>query len=286
MAFISEFTNEIYDQSTAAFNEENDSTRVFLGVLVTLLPKIIPRIMPAIMGGDARIQEKFQDAEYITQVEQMFREKFLENLGVFENLIVAWQDNSLAPEDLGLHDLDPNHILAREDLIADSVCCKHIEVMVHDELVNNIGQNAGTYRINDQVNNYTSWVSDNGMRAIWHINEWNQWAIGDIQNIGSKIRGIRSETDAECPCFCGEVEEAKWDYSNESIWNFGGSKIQVKCIGEPASFQSELLAGIHFLKDRMQRSIAREDDSINRVANTIWTTAITIADLISAYFNF
>ena len=56
--------------------------------------------------------------------------------------------------------------------------------------------------------------------------------------------------------------------------------------GEPASFQSELLAGIHFLKDRMQRSIAREDDSINRVANTIWSTAITIADLISAYFNF
>ena len=47
-----------------------------------------------------------------------------------------------------------------------------------------------------------------------------------------------------------------------------------------------LLAGIHFLKDRMQRSIAREDDSINRVANTIWSTAITIADLISAYFNF
>merc|ERR1711983_410514 len=168
MAFISEFTNEIYDQSTAAFHEEQDSTRVFLGILVTLLPKIIPRIMPAIMGGDARIQEKFQDAEYITQVEQMFREKFLENLGVFENLIVAWQDNSLAPEDLGLHDLDPNHILA----------------------------------------------------------------------------------------------------------------------GEPASFQSELLAGIHFLKDRMQRSIAREDDSINRVANTIWSTAITIADLISAYFNF
>merc|ERR1739845_35931 len=81
MAFISEFTNEIYDQSTAAFHEEQDSTRVFLGILVTLLPKIIPRIMPAIMGGDARIQEKFQDAEYITQVEQMFREKFLEIWG-------------------------------------------------------------------------------------------------------------------------------------------------------------------------------------------------------------
>merc|ERR1712140_70267 len=81
MAFISEFTNEIYDQSTAAFDQEQDSTRVFLGILVTLLPKIIPRIMPAIMGGDARIQEKFQDKEYITQVEEMFREKFLEIWG-------------------------------------------------------------------------------------------------------------------------------------------------------------------------------------------------------------
>merc|ERR1712095_115708 len=171
MAFISEFTNEIYDQSTAAFHEEQDSTRVFLGILVTLLPKIIPRIMPAIMGGDARIQEKFQDAEYVIQVEQMFREKFLENLGVFENLIMAWKDDSLAPEDFGL---EPNHILAREDLIA----------------------------------------------------------------------------------------------------------------GEPSSFQSELLEGINFLKDRMQRSISRKEDGITRVANTIWNTAMTISELISAYFNF
>merc|ERR1712018_101444 len=91
MAFISEFTNEFYDQSNAAFQEESDSTRVFLGVLVTLLPKIIPRIMPAILG-DARIKEKFQDKEYLDSVEQMFREKFIENLDVFESFIVAWKD--------------------------------------------------------------------------------------------------------------------------------------------------------------------------------------------------
>merc|ERR1739847_112210 len=76
MAFISEFTNEIYDQSTAAFHEEQDSTRVFLGILVTLLPKIIPRIMPAIMGGDARIQEKFQDAEYIPKLNKCLEKSF------------------------------------------------------------------------------------------------------------------------------------------------------------------------------------------------------------------
>lgn len=102
MAFISEFTNEIYDQSNAAFQDQGDTTKVFLGVLVTLLPKvtrlvtfflqkclkvillqIIPRIMPAILG-DARIKEKFQDQEYLETVEQMFREKFIENLNVSE----------------------------------------------------------------------------------------------------------------------------------------------------------------------------------------------------------
>ena len=56
--------------------------------------------------------------------------------------------------------------------------------------------------------------------------------------------------------------------------------------GEPASFQKELLAGIHFLKDRMQISMSREDDAINNVANTIWTTATTIYDIVSVYLQY
>ena len=57
-------------------------------------------------------------------------------------------------------------------------------------------------------------------------------------------------------------------------------------VGEPDSFQKELLSGIHFLKDRMTRSLARENDPINNVANTIWSTATAIYDLVSAYFNY
>jgi hypothetical protein len=37
--------------------------------------------MPAMLQ-DARLKEKFQDEEYVSQVEQMFRDKFIENLGV------------------------------------------------------------------------------------------------------------------------------------------------------------------------------------------------------------
>merc|ERR1712141_232790 len=77
MALLADFTNEIYDTSNAAFQDQGDSTKVFLGVLVTLLPKILPRIMPLMMA-DARIQEKFQDQEYLENVEHMFREKLQE----------------------------------------------------------------------------------------------------------------------------------------------------------------------------------------------------------------
>merc|ERR1712029_799810 len=146
MALLADFTNEIYDTSNAAFQDQGDSTKVFLGVLVTLLPKILPRIMPLMMA-DARIQEKFQD------------------------LILGWKDGSLDHEDFGLHE---NHILAREDLIA----------------------------------------------------------------------------------------------------------------GEPESFQYELLSGIHFLKDRMNRSINGDVDPIERMANTIWNTANGIYQLVAVYFNF
>ena len=45
--------------------------------------------MPAILG-DARIKEKFQDEEYLDQVEQMFREKFIENLGVSKLLSIKY----------------------------------------------------------------------------------------------------------------------------------------------------------------------------------------------------
>merc|ERR1712018_148224 len=171
MAFLSEFTNEIYDQSHAAFEDHGDSTKVFLGVLVTLLPKIIPRIMPAILG-DARIREKLQDDEYIHSVEQMFREKFVENLGVFESFILAWKDDTLSAEDLGLAS-DPQGFFAREDLIT----------------------------------------------------------------------------------------------------------------GEPGSFQRELLDGIDFLRNRMNRSINNENDPITQVANSIWSAATVVYKIVEAYLN-
>jgi len=116
MSPISDFTNEIYDQDslTDAFKEGADVWTIFLGVVVTLLPKIIPRVMPALVP-EANLREKFDNEDYIRGVEDMFREKFLANLDAIENLVRAWKDNTLDTEKFGFGGADS--ILSKEDFI-------------------------------------------------------------------------------------------------------------------------------------------------------------------------
>merc|ERR1719422_1106879 len=65
--------------------------------------------------------------------------------------------------------------------------------------------------------------------------------------------------------------------------NFIQSKTDDLFVGEPGSFQNELLNGIEFIQERIARS-EQYDDHITRIANRIWETAHTATQLISKYF--
>merc|ERR1712210_218455 len=54
---------------------------LLLGVLVTLLPKMVPRLMPYFLGS--------------ASAEELFREKFIENLKIVEDVVMAAEDNTL-----------------------------------------------------------------------------------------------------------------------------------------------------------------------------------------------
>ena len=84
----------------------------------------------------------------------------------------------------------------------------------------------------DSVNEFRYWTSTNRKRAIWHIVDWDQWAIGDYDNLGTKFRGIRSSLYTRCP---EEVtgtanSNGSWDYSFNSNWYHSGDKINVTCL--------------------------------------------------------
>jgi len=69
---------------------------LLLGVLVTLLPKMVPRLMPYFLGSAApEVKSRFSDPQYLLENEEVFREKFVENLKMVEDIVEAAEDNTL-----------------------------------------------------------------------------------------------------------------------------------------------------------------------------------------------
>ena len=52
-----------------------------LSLYITIIFQIIPRVMPALVP-EQNLREKFDNDDYAKEIENMFREKFLQNLEV------------------------------------------------------------------------------------------------------------------------------------------------------------------------------------------------------------
>merc|ERR1711990_1004380 len=69
---------------------------LLLGDLVTLLPKMVPRLMPYFLGSaSAEVKSRFSDPQHLIESEELFREKFVENLKMVEDIVMAAEDNTL-----------------------------------------------------------------------------------------------------------------------------------------------------------------------------------------------
>jgi len=90
-------SNEILDNDVVTKGSEADLPTigtVFLGVFVTLLPKLVPRLLPIFMvDSTPETKSKFNDPNYLPEGEEMFREKFSENLQMVEDIITSVADD-------------------------------------------------------------------------------------------------------------------------------------------------------------------------------------------------
>merc|ERR1719337_174191 len=64
--------------------------------------------------ADADLRAKYSDDHYEEEVEELFRQKFSNNLQMFEDIIQQWQDNSLNLADYGLDFLPAEEGRARQ----------------------------------------------------------------------------------------------------------------------------------------------------------------------------
>ena len=99
----------------------------------------------------------------------------------------------------------------------------------HNFYRHNQGGKQGIYHHKSSfVNGKPSWISDS--HAIWYVIEYNAWAIGSIENIGTTVQGITSgDSTFRCPF---DMASEYWHYYNISDWiNAGANGIKVECLG-------------------------------------------------------
>jgi len=145
---LGELTNTVYEEPTIDdFGEHGQLLSkgdgevcpytLFLGIFVSLLPKMIPMILSQLVA-DADLRAKYSDEHYEEEVEELFRQKFSNNLQMFEDIIQQWQDNSLNLADYGL-DFLPAPLsapLSRMDL--GSMLSGHAPTTFQDNLLKGI----------------------------------------------------------------------------------------------------------------------------------------------------
>ena len=73
--------------------------------------------------------------------------------------------------------------------ITDQICCTRIKVSVSNIPANHQSIQNGIY---DQINGTKYYASINKPQAIWYVEEYNNWAIGPLSKLGTKIRSITS----------------------------------------------------------------------------------------------
>ena len=108
-------------------------------------------------------------------------------------------------------------------------CCLHCEVVSISLNISEMYQSniEGLYINSSWVNGKPTWVSSSS-KAIWYIQEYDEWAIGNLENIGTSYLYIYSEkVTYECPF---DVPTEMWWYYSNGIWkNAVGNEVMVKC---------------------------------------------------------
>ena len=101
-------------------------------------------------------------------------------------------------------------------------------MILKNDVLASKGSLQGIYGVYQTTNGRTSWKS--ASKAIWYIPDYDDWAIGDLEDIGTKTREIKSNGD-QSNRSPSEVPNNKWHYYKNGWKNVDG-EIIVKCVND------------------------------------------------------
>ena len=86
---------------------------------------------------------------------------------------------------------------------------------------------AGDYQESAIVNGHPSWSNAN--QAIWFVDDYDEWAVGGIEHLGTNFRGLtaKSQGGSVCPF---DIDSTAWYFVWNGGWTSAGAgEISVTC---------------------------------------------------------
>ena len=79
------------------------------------------------------------------------------------------------------------------------------------------GTNGGTYSLQeDKTNNKPYWIHQSGGKAIWWVNDFDKWIVGNFENLGKDMAGILGPSNNDSPP--NQITNG-WRYSNSGWYD-------------------------------------------------------------------
>ena len=103
--------------------------------------------------------------------------------------------------------------------------CQSVEVVLRNEVLCKQGDLQGKYQLGEIVNGKQSWKT--ATQAIWFYPEYEDWAIGSLDEIGTNLRGISSAAEENKDLF--DVANDDWMYWDGDWKSINSGDIDIIC---------------------------------------------------------
>ena len=126
-----------------------------------------------------------------------------------------------------------SHIIFSNTFIAGLPShCKNLTLTLQNYAFAYQGKSQGTYQIFRFVNERPSWIFKENSKAIWYVPTYDDWAIGDLKDLGAVIRGLRT-TSNHGYLNVFEVPSNKWQYFGKEGWTTPNpNDVIIQCQGK------------------------------------------------------
>jgi hypothetical protein len=124
--------------------------------------------------------------------------------------------------------------------------CETITITLENNAQAAQGSREGIYHNSSMVNGKPSWTSTS--QAIWYDQDYDNWKVGSLDDIGTSMVGMKSDSANGCPFDKGSEE---WNYWYNDVWTSAGpNEIKLDCLkGNFPRYQSLIQTNLENLQN-------------------------------------